>query len=96
MAHANGRNCRLSFLSSDGEGEVVETGPERTGSNRRSKSPGFFSRTGSRVIFFAEHFASALGGSIDGMLADRRCCNEKRRRAHLRRYYLTISPRHLP
>src|SRR5215471_18962341 len=66
------RQIQLPLIPcSDGAGEVVETGSGVTRVKTGDRVAGIFFQNWLAGDILPEHFASALGGSIDGMLADR-------------------------
>lgn len=72
VKHGGARQVRLPLIPcSDGAGEVVETGPGVTRVKTGARVAGTFFQNWLAGDIRTEHFASALGGSVDGMLADR-------------------------
>ncbi len=72
VKHGGARQVRLPLIPcSDGAGEVVEVGPGVTRVKTGERVAGIFFQNWLAGDILSEHFASALGGSIDGMLADR-------------------------
>jgi NADPH:quinone reductase-like Zn-dependent oxidoreductase len=65
------RAARLPLLPcSDGAGEVVEVGPGVTRVKVGDRVAGIFFQSWLAGDITAAYFASALGGTLDGMLAD--------------------------
>ena len=71
VKHGGARGAKLPLIPcSDGAGEVVETGPGVTRVKTGDRVAGIFFQNWLTGDIEARHFASALGGSVDGMLAD--------------------------
>jgi NADPH:quinone reductase-like Zn-dependent oxidoreductase len=71
VKHGGARAVKLPLIPcSDGAGEVVETGPGVTRVKKGDRVAGIFFQNWLAGDIVAGHFASALGGSIDGTLAD--------------------------
>jgi NADPH:quinone reductase-like Zn-dependent oxidoreductase len=65
------RGAKLPLIPcSDGAGEIVEVGPNVSRVKKGDRVAGIFFQNWLTGDIEAGHFASALGGSIDGMLAD--------------------------
>ncbi|MBI3246443.1 MAG: NAD(P)-dependent alcohol dehydrogenase [Deltaproteobacteria bacterium] len=72
VKHGGARGAKLPLIPcSDGAGEVVEVGPGVTRVKTGDRVAGTFFQTWLAGDITPGCFASALGGSIDGMLADR-------------------------
>jgi NADPH:quinone reductase-like Zn-dependent oxidoreductase len=71
VKHGGARQVQLPLIPcSDGAGEVVEVGTGVTRVKTGDRVAGIFFQKWLAGDILAEHFASALGGAIDGMLAD--------------------------
>lgn len=71
VKYGGARQTRLPLIPcSDGAGEVVEVGPGVTRVRKGERVAGIFFQNWLAGDITAGNFASALGGSIDGMLAD--------------------------
>jgi NADPH:quinone reductase-like Zn-dependent oxidoreductase len=71
VKHGGALAARLPLIPcSDGAGEVVEVGPGVTRVKVGDRVAGIFFQSWLAGDIMAAYFASALGGSIDGMLAD--------------------------
>lgn len=71
VKHGGARAARLPLIPcSDGAGEVVEVGPGVTRVKVGDRVAGIFFQSWLAGDITAAYFASALGGAIDGMLAD--------------------------
>lgn len=71
IKHGGARTVRLPLIPcSDGAGEVVEVGPGVTRVKVGDRVAGIFFQRWLAGEITAAYFASALGGAIDGMLAD--------------------------
>jgi NADPH:quinone reductase-like Zn-dependent oxidoreductase len=72
VKHGGARATKLPLIPcSDGAGEVIEIGPEVTRVKAGDRVTGIFFQNWLTGDITPGAFASALGGSIDGMLADR-------------------------
>jgi NADPH:quinone reductase-like Zn-dependent oxidoreductase len=72
VKHGGARAVRLPLIPcSDGAGEVVEVGPGVTRVKVGDRVAGIFFQSWLAGDITAAYFASALGGALDGMLADR-------------------------
>jgi NADPH:quinone reductase-like Zn-dependent oxidoreductase len=71
VKHGGARGAKLPLIPcSDGAGEVVEVGPGVTRIRKGERVAGIFFQNWLGGDITAGNFASALGGSLDGMLAD--------------------------
>jgi NADPH:quinone reductase-like Zn-dependent oxidoreductase len=72
VKHGGGaRAAKLPLIPcSDGAGEIVEVGPNVTRGKTSDRVAGIFFQNWLTGDIAPHHFASALGGAIDGMLAD--------------------------
>src|SRR5262245_59381383 len=71
VTHGGARQVRVPLIPcSDGAGEVVEVGPSVTHVKTGDRVAGIFFQNWLAGDILAQHFASALGGAVDGMLAE--------------------------
>jgi NADPH:quinone reductase-like Zn-dependent oxidoreductase len=71
VKHGGARGAKLPLIPcSDGAGEIVEAGPNVSRVKKGDRVAGIFFQNWLTGDIVASHFASALGGAIDGMLAD--------------------------
>jgi len=71
VKHGSARNVRLPLIPcSDGAGEVIKVGPGVTRVKPGDRVAGTFFQNWLAGDITAVHFGSALGGAIDGMLAE--------------------------
>lgn len=71
VKHGGARGAKLPLIPcSDGAGEIIEVGANVSRVKKGDRVAGIFFQNWLTGDIVASYFASALGGSIDGMLAD--------------------------